>query len=98
MSFLFFSEFFICVLKASLKTLQESFPVIFLLIVDMTDLRLYFYYRPFFQVILDKSQQFIFCSDSLQKRLIPTVSTSSAARFSLSFLVHFHSKTIVFLD
>jgi hypothetical protein len=87
-----FQEFFICVLKASLKTLQESFPVIFLLIVDMTDLRLYFYH-PFFQVILDKSQQFI-----LLFRLIAETANSTflyqhpvkAVRFSLSlFRVHF---------
>jgi hypothetical protein len=63
-----FSKFFICVLKASLKTLQESFPI-FLLIVDMTDLRLLLLSSFFFLVILDKSQQFIFfcCSDSFKK-------------------------------
>jgi hypothetical protein len=51
----------------------------------MTDLRLYFYHRPFFQVILDKSQQFI-----LLFRLIAETANSllfvSTSSESCSFL------------
>jgi hypothetical protein len=78
---------------SKLRNAQESFPVIFLLIVDMTDLRLLLLSSSVFQVILDKSQQFI-----LLFRLIAETANSlllyqhpvKAVRFSLSlFRVHF---------
>jgi hypothetical protein len=55
--FLFFKILCLCS-QSFFKTLQESFPVMFLVIVDIQILR--FIIIRFFQVILNKSQQFIF--------------------------------------
>jgi hypothetical protein len=92
MSYFIFSRILYLCSQSFLENAPRIVSVIFLLIVDMTDLRL-LSSSVFFKSSLIKASNSFCCSDSLQKRLIPYFLYQhpvKAVRFSLSlFRVHF---------